>query len=95
MEEHILEAYCVKCKAKREIQDPQAVFTDHGTPATRGTCPDCGTGMFRMGRTPAHEGMQAPERGAKKRARRKGKLVIVESPAKARTVGRFWGKSIR
>jgi hypothetical protein len=48
--------------------------------------------MFRMGRTPAHEGMQAPERGAKKRARRKGKLVIVESPAKARTVGRFLGK---
>jgi DNA topoisomerase I len=92
MEEDILEAYCVKCKTKREIQDPQAVFTDHATPATRGKCPVCGTSMFRMGRTPAHEGMQAPERGAQKRARRKGKLVIVESPAKARTVGRFLGK---
>jgi DNA topoisomerase-1 len=92
MEEDILEAYCVKCKTKREIQDPQAVFTDHATPATRGKCPVCSTSMFRMGRTPAHEGMQAPERGAQKRARRKGKLVIVESPAKARTVGRFLGK---
>jgi DNA topoisomerase-1 len=88
----MLEAYCMKCKTKREIQDPQAVFTDHATPATRGQCPVCGTTMFRMGRTPAHEGMQAPEKGAQKRARRKGKLVIVESPAKARTVGRFLGK---
>jgi DNA topoisomerase I len=87
-----LEAYCVKCKTKREINGPQPVFTDNATPATRGVCPVCGTAMFRMGRTEAHEGMTAPERGAQKRARRKGKLVIVESPAKARTVGRFLGK---
>jgi DNA topoisomerase I len=87
-----LQAYCVKCKTKREINDPQAVFTNNATPATRGVCPVCGTTMFRMGRTPAHEGMEAPERDAKKNARRKGKLVIVESPAKARTVGRFLGK---
>jgi DNA topoisomerase I len=36
--------------------------------------------------------MEAPERKAQKNTRRKGKLVIVESPAKARTVGRFLGK---
>jgi len=82
----------VKCKTKREMQDPQAVFTDNAAPATRGVCPVCGTTMFRMGRTPAHEGMIAPERGAQSKARRSGKLVIVESPAKARTVGRFLGK---
>jgi DNA topoisomerase-1 len=41
-----------------------------------------------MGKTPAHEGMVAPKKGDN----RKGKLVIVESPAKARTVGRFLGK---
>jgi DNA topoisomerase-1 len=41
-----------------------------------------------MGYTPAHEGMIAPKKGDN----RKGKLVIVESPAKARTVGRFLGK---
>lgn len=87
-----MEAYCVKCKTKREIKEPQPVFTDAGTPATRGVCPVCGTTMFRMGRTEGHEGMVAPERGAQSRARRKGKLVIVESPAKARTVGRFLGK---
>jgi DNA topoisomerase-1 len=83
-----VEGYCVKCKTKREIGEPQAVFTDHGTPATRGKCPECGTTMFRMGATEAHEGLVRPPKGAN----RKGKLVIVESPAKAKTVGRFLGK---
>ncbi|HNT23511.1 MAG TPA: type I DNA topoisomerase [Anaerolineales bacterium] len=83
-----MEAYCVKCRIKREVQTPQPVFTNNGTPATRGTCPECGTTLFRMGKTEAHEGMVAPAKGS----HRKGKLVIVESPAKARTVGRFLGK---
>jgi len=86
-----LEAYCVKCKTKREIKESQAVFTSGGTPATRGVCPVCGTNLFRMGRTQAHEGLTPPEKPVKK-TKRSGKLVIVESPAKARTVGRFLGK---
>jgi DNA topoisomerase-1 len=44
-----------------------------------------------MGRTEAHEGIPAPDPETRSN-RRKGKLVIVESPAKARTVGRFLGK---
>ena len=83
-----MEAYCVKCKARREVQEAQAIFTSNGTPATRGVCPECGTTIFRMGRTEAHEGLVPPPKGSN----RKGKLVIVESPAKARTVGRFLGK---
>lgn len=90
-----LKAYCVKCKTKREMENPQAEFTSSGTPGTRGTCPVCGTTMFRMGRTPAHEGMTPPEVTRKKTNRRSGKLVIVESPAKARTVGRFLGKDFK
>jgi DNA topoisomerase-1 len=73
------------------MNDPQPVFTSSGAPATRGICPECGTTLFRMGKTEAHAGMTPPppeERGKK----RQGKLVIVESPAKARTVGRFLGK---
>jgi DNA topoisomerase-1 len=70
------------------MDNPQAVFTENGAPATRGVCTVCGTTQFRMGLTDAHQGMTAPVKGAN----RKGKLVIVESPAKARTVGRFLGK---
>ncbi len=88
-----MEAYCVKCKQKREIKDPDATFTSSGTPATTGVCPVCGTRLFRMGRTEAHAGLTPPPPAARKAraGKRKGKLVIVESPAKARTVGRFLG----
>src|SRR3990170_5403312 len=76
------------------MQTPQADFTAKGAPGTRGTCPVCGTKLFRMGRTPAHEGLKAAQVKAerKKASPGSGKLVIVESPAKARTVGRFLGK---
>jgi DNA topoisomerase-1 len=89
-----LKAYCVKCKEKREIKNPRAEFTTTGTPGTRGECVVCGTTVFRMGRTEAHEGLTPPEikPKRKKSIKRSGKLVIVESPAKARTVGRFMGK---
>lgn len=88
-----MEAYCVKCKQKRELKDPDATFTSSGTPATTGVCPVCGTRLFRMGRTEAHAGLTPPPPRARQPGigRRKGKLVIVESPAKARTVGRFLG----
>jgi DNA topoisomerase-1 len=91
-----MQAYCLKCKAKREMQDPRPVFTANGSPATRGICPVCGTKMFKMGRTPAHEGLDPDEHTVMSKARaelaKKPKMVIVESPAKARTVGRFLGK---
>ena len=96
-----MEAYCFKCKEKREIQDPIADFNSRGAPVTRGLCPVCGTRMFRIGRTSAHEGLTPPEviKSTKKKEKtngksqsRNGKMVIVESPAKARTVGNFLGK---
>ncbi|MCK5793589.1 MAG: type I DNA topoisomerase [Anaerolineales bacterium] len=84
----------MKCKEKREMGSAEAVFTKTGTPATRGVCSVCGTKMFRMGKTEAHEGLTPPEntkRKTKEPKPRKGKLVIVESPAKARTIGRYLG----
>ncbi|MDR3576270.1 MAG: type I DNA topoisomerase [Anaerolineaceae bacterium] len=85
-----MEAYCVKCKTKREILQPEAAFNAANAPVTRGICGVCGTRLFRMGRTPAHDGMKPPERDES--SQRSGKLVIVESPAKAKTVGRFLGR---
>lgn len=87
-----MDSYCVRCKKKQEISEPIAVFTSAGTPATRGVCAVCGTKVYRMGRTDAHEGLIPPEKPVRRKAKRSGKLVIVESPAKARTVGRFLGK---
>jgi Zn finger protein HypA/HybF involved in hydrogenase expression len=43
-------AYCVKCKAKREMKNPKKVVMKNKKPATKGECPKCGTGMFRIGK---------------------------------------------
>ena len=45
----MVEGYCVKCKAKREIKDPEKVTLKNKRKATKGTCPKCGTKMFRIG----------------------------------------------
>ena len=45
-----MEAYCFKCRAKGEIKNPQSVTLKNGRPATQGTCPTCGTKVFRIGR---------------------------------------------
>ena len=38
-----MEAYCLKCRTKREIQNATQVTLKNGRPATQGTCPVCGT----------------------------------------------------
>ena len=90
--------YCVKCREKREIASAQAVFLGgQSRPATQGVCPVCGTKIVRFGETPAHAGLD-PEKHTKlskatqERLKSGRKMVIVESPAKARTVGRFLGR---
>jgi RNase P subunit RPR2 len=43
-------AYCLKCRAKKEMKNPQQVTLKNGRPATKGTCPSCGTAMYRIGK---------------------------------------------
>jgi len=43
-----MEAYCVKCKAKKEMTDGKEVEMKNGRKAMKGKCPDCGTSMFRI-----------------------------------------------
>ncbi len=42
------DAYCVKCKAKREIANPVQVTMKNGRPALKGVCPTCGTGLYKI-----------------------------------------------
>ena len=42
--------FCVKCKAKTDNSEVEAVTMKNGRPATRATCADCGTRKFRIGR---------------------------------------------
>ncbi len=106
-----LEGYCFKCKEKRIILDLTPEWAANGTPATRGKCSVCGTNMYRTGHTLAHDSLPKPEikpvkrrttkkkgknrRKASKTKRRSGKLVVVESPAKARTIGRYLGRGYK
>ena len=48
-----VEAYCVKCKAKREMDKAENTTMKNGKPAVKGVCPVCGTGMFKIGGTVA------------------------------------------
>jgi len=45
----MVQAYCVKDKKMVEIKDPQKVTLKNGKSATKGTCPNCGTSVFRIG----------------------------------------------
>lgn len=43
--------YCLKCKTQREISGAQPITMKNGKPATTGTCPVCGTKMFKIGKS--------------------------------------------
>ena len=45
-----MEAYCVKCRAKRQMSNPRTITMKNKKPATQGTCPVCKTKMFRIGK---------------------------------------------
>ncbi len=45
-----MQAYCMKCRAKKEMKDAKAITMKNGRPATQGVCPICGTKMFRIGK---------------------------------------------
>jgi Domain of unknown function (DUF5679) len=49
----VAEGYCVKERKKVEIKDPQQVTMKNGRPAIQGTCPDCGTKIFKIGKLEA------------------------------------------
>ena len=44
----MLEGYCVKCKAKKEITNAVEETMKNGRKAIKGKCPTCGTVMFKI-----------------------------------------------
>lgn len=45
-----MQAYCFKCRAKRDIKNPVSVTLKNRRPAVRGTCSVCVTKVFRIGK---------------------------------------------
>ena len=43
-----MEAYCLKCREKREMSNPSSMTMKNGRPAVQGTCERCGTKMFKI-----------------------------------------------
>lgn len=43
-----MQGYCVKCREKKEMSNEERVTMKNGRPAVKGTCPSCGTKMFRI-----------------------------------------------
>lgn len=43
-----IEAYCVRCREKRPMQNPKPTVTKNGRNALEGSCPICGTRLFRF-----------------------------------------------
>ena len=46
----LIKAYCVKCRAKGEMNNIKSITMKNGKPATRGTYSVCVTKMFRIGK---------------------------------------------
>lgn len=44
-----MEFYCVKCKAKKQLENYEKGVTKNNRVIFRGTCPDCGTKLARIG----------------------------------------------
>ncbi len=44
----MVEARCMKCKTSREMKDAKEVVMKNKMKAMKGTCPKCGTKMFRI-----------------------------------------------
>lgn len=101
-----IEGYCLKCKEHRVFKDAKAEWASNGTPAIRGKCSVCDGNVYKRGMSPLHEGLEKPavlpaakkkkkassKKKGKAATRRSGRLVIVESPAKAKTIGKYLGR---
>ena len=57
-----MQGYCLKCREKREMQDPQEVTLKNGRAAMQGTCPVCGTKITVIGGKKAAEKVEQSDK---------------------------------
>lgn len=46
-----MEGYCLKDKKKVQMKDPKPITMKNGKPATVGECPNCGTKIYKIGKS--------------------------------------------
>jgi hypothetical protein len=46
-----MQAYCMKCRTKREMKDAKAITIKNRRPATQDVCPVCEAKMFKIGKS--------------------------------------------
>jgi hypothetical protein len=66
----VTQAYCVKCKKKREMKGEKQIIMKNGRNALSGTCSVCGTKMFKIG---GGSGKAKAKKAAAKPRPKKGK----------------------
>ena len=80
------QAYCVKCKAKRDMKNEKQVTMKNGRQALSGTCSVCGTKMFKIGGSSSAGSAVAKQRPKVKAASKKpaGRTTKAKSKTKAK-----------
>lgn len=41
--------YCVRCRSKKLVEKAEKIMMNNGKPALKAKCPDCNTGMYKIG----------------------------------------------
>ena len=44
-----INAFCVRCKTRREMKNPEHITMSNGKPAVKDLCHVCGTKLFQIG----------------------------------------------
>jgi DNA-directed RNA polymerase specialized sigma subunit len=57
-----MQAYCMRCRAEREMKNARSIVMKNRRPATQGICPVCGTKMFRIGKSQGQTNIQMTDR---------------------------------
>lgn len=71
----VTQAYCVKCKKKREMKGEKQIIMKNGRNAISGTCSVCSTKMFKIG---GGSGKAKAKKVAAKARPKKGKKAEIK-----------------